>query len=71
MTSPRQHLGEAFGAWRPHMMLYVPYTDNELWGSRGLSHEFPFVVEVGTPWAVAIIPIAQFSDGSRPRFDVP
>lgn len=69
MTSPRQHLGPAFGAWRPHVMLYLPNTDDAAWGSRGFSNDFPSVVEDGTPWSVVVIPMAQFSDGSRPDFE--
>lgn len=69
MTSPHQFIGSAFGAWRPHVMLYVPYATDALWGADGLSNEFPFVAEDGTAWAVVIIPIAEFSDGSRPAVD--
>lgn len=68
MTSPRQRLGPAFGAWRPHVMLYLPYTDDDAWGSTGFSNDFPSVVEDGTAWSVVVIPMARFSDGSRPDF---
>jgi hypothetical protein len=63
MTSPRQHLGDAVGRWRPHVMLYIPYATNEQWGSRGFNPDYPFVSEQGTAWSVVVIPISKFSDG--------
>ncbi len=68
MTSSRQHLSDRFENWRPHIMLYLPYTSNKVWGSQGFNHDYPSVVEAETPWAVAVIPIAKFADGTRPTW---
>lgn len=64
MTSPHQDLGQRFGHWRPHVMIYLAGLSNEAWGIRGFTHDFPFVAEAGSPWAVAVVPMRQFSDGS-------
>lgn len=65
MMSPRQDLGPDFGPWRPHVMVYLPGLTNPDWGIAGFTHDFPFVAEPGTPWAVAVLPMAVYSDGSR------
>lgn len=66
MTSAHQHLGRDFGSWRPHVMIYIPYLTPRDWGARGFSNDFPVVVESGTAWAVGIVQLGQFSDGTRP-----
>jgi hypothetical protein len=66
MMSARQRLGAA-GAFRPHVMLYVPGVKNEAWGAPGFTPDFPFVAEAGTLWAIVVIPTPRFSDGSRPE----
>jgi hypothetical protein len=68
MTSSKQHLSDRFENWRPHIMLYLPYTSNKVWGSQGFNHDYPSVVEAETPWAVAVIPIGKFADGTRPTW---
>ncbi len=65
MMSPRQDLGPDFGPWRPHVMVYTPHLENADWGIPGFTHDFPFVAEPGTPWAVAVLPMAVYSDGTR------
>lgn len=64
MMSPGQDLGPDFGAWRPHVMVYIPDLDNGDWGIPGFTHDFPFVAESGGPWAVAVLPMRRYSDGS-------
>lgn len=71
MTSSKQHLADRFENWRPHIMLYQPFTTNAVWGSKGFNHDFPSVVEAGTAWAVAVIPIGRFADGSAPTWQPP
>jgi hypothetical protein len=34
MLSPQQHLTDADGAWRPHMMFHVPLADAAAWGAN-------------------------------------
>ena len=64
MMSPGQDLGPDFGAWRPHVMIYVPRLTNADWGISGFTHDYPFVAESGTPWAVAVVPMRRYADGS-------
>lgn len=65
MMSPHQDLGPGFGAWRPHVMVYLPHLSNADWGISAFSHDYPFVAESGTPWAVAVMPMRAYSDGSH------
>jgi hypothetical protein len=65
MMSPHQDLGPAFGPWRPHVMVYLPRLTNADWGITGFTHDYPFVAEAGTPWAVAVMPMRAYSDGSH------
>ncbi len=64
MMSPRQDLGPDFGAWRPHVMVYLPDLSNGDWGITGFTNDYPFVAESGTPWSVAVLPMRRYSDGS-------
>jgi len=64
MMSPGQDLGPDFGPWRPHVMIYLPGLTNADWGIEGFTHDYPFVAEAGTPWAVAVVPMRRYADGS-------
>lgn len=64
MMSPGQDLGPDFAAWRPHVMVYLPDVSNADWGIPGFTHDYPFVAESGSPWAVAVMPMRRYSDGS-------
>lgn len=64
MMSAGQRLGNA-GAFRPHVMLYLPGATNLEWGADGLSLDYPFVADGGEPFAIVVIPTPAFSDGSR------
>ena len=66
MISRGQYLGPRFGHWKPHIMMYTPYATNALMGAEGFSHDYPSVTGAGTPWAITVIPIEKFSDGSAP-----
>jgi len=69
MTSSRQYLGDNVENWRPHLMFYLPYAETTLFGNPGtLANGFPFIVEAGTTWAIGIVPIGVFSDGSTPTW---
>lgn len=65
MMSPGQRLGRA-GAFRPHVMLYLPGATNADWGAPGFTPDYPSVVDGGTTWAVVVITTPMFSDGSVP-----
>lgn len=65
MMSPRQHLSDAVGRYRPHLMFYTPYAKNaDRFGTKGLSHDLPFVTDENGPWATSNVPLAHFSDGT-------
>ena len=54
MWSGSQDTGPGAGAWRPHMMVYVPYYTNAMLGGNQPGRA-PFVVGGGTPYATALI----------------
>ncbi|HEY5810827.1 MAG TPA: hypothetical protein VIT67_22845 [Povalibacter sp.] len=56
MWSASQDTGPGFGAWHPHMMVYVPYYENSMLGGNEMGgHAAPFVVGEGTPFSIALI----------------
>ncbi|HEY5807595.1 MAG TPA: hypothetical protein VIT67_06490, partial [Povalibacter sp.] len=56
MWSASQDTGPGFGAWHPHMMVYVPYYENSMLGSNEVGgHAAPFVVGEGTPFSTVLI----------------
>src|SRR6266566_9492098 len=57
MWSADQILGPA-GHWHPHMMVFAPYYKNSMLGDNAAGSPLPVVFEdVGTPFAVAAIPV--------------
>ena len=70
MMSSGQDLGPDFGAWRPHVMVYLPHRSNRDWGIPGFTHDFPFIAEGGTPWSVAVLPMRVYADGTAAPRDV-
>ncbi len=57
MWSADQVLGPV-GHWHPHMMVFVPYYKNSMLGDNAAGSPLPVVFEdVGTPFAVAAIPV--------------
>jgi len=57
MWSADQVLGPV-GHWHPHMMVFVPYYKNSMLGDNAAGSPLPAVFEdVGTPFAVAAIPV--------------
>jgi hypothetical protein len=60
MWSAHQHLGSGIGAWRPHMMVFVPYYDNAMVGGNEFGSALPQVTDdAGTPFAVVVIPMDE------------
>jgi hypothetical protein len=56
MWSASQDTGPGFGAWHPHMMVYVPYYENSMLGGNEVGgHGAPFVVGEGTPFSTVLI----------------
>lgn len=73
MVSAGQYLGEPAGQFRPHVMLYSPYTTDADWGDNASPTDFPqLLMEAGGPHAVVVIPLpdnafVQPSNGSTQR----
>jgi hypothetical protein len=65
MMSSGQRLGRA-GAFKPHVMLYLPGATNVGWGAPGFTPEYPSVVDGGTVWSVVVITTPMFADGTVP-----
>ena len=60
MFSAHQHLGPGIGAWRPHMMVFVPYADATTVGATPFGEALPQVTDdAGTPFAVVVIPVDE------------
>jgi hypothetical protein len=60
MFSAHQHLGPGIGAWRPHMMVFVPYADARAVGAPPFGEPLPQVTDDGgTPFAVVVIPVDE------------
>ncbi|MFL5296160.1 MAG: hypothetical protein ACJ798_07235 [Phenylobacterium sp.] len=67
MLSPQQHLTDAPGAWRPHMMFHVPLADAAAWGANLPGS--PIMLDTDhapgpEPVSVFMMPAAAWSDGS-------
>jgi hypothetical protein len=66
MFSAHQHLGEV-GAWRPHMMVFVPYADRTTVGDTPFGGTLPTVTDdAGTPFAVVVIAVDEAQFVKRP-----
>lgn len=60
MFSAHQHLGPGIGAWRPHVMVFVPYADAATVGATPFGDTLPQVTDdAGTPFAVVVIPVDE------------
>ena len=57
MFSANQDLGLGAGAWHPHMMVYAPHYENSMLGGNAPDSGLPMVINVGTPFAVTVIPV--------------
>jgi hypothetical protein len=60
MFSAHQHLGPGVDAWRPHMMVFVPYADATTVGATSFGDTLPQVTDdASTPFAVVVIPVDE------------
>ena len=67
MFSAHQHLGPGIGAWRPHVMVFVPYADATTVGATAFGDTLPQVTDdAGTPFAVVVIPVDEKQFVKRP-----
>jgi hypothetical protein len=65
MLSKQGHLNNVDGPWRPHLMFFVPLTDDATWGAGSAGSpvvgSFMDTVERHT---VFLVPVAKWSDGT-------
>ena len=67
MFSAHQHLGPGIGAWRPHVMVFVPYADATTVGATPFGDTLPQVTDdAGTPFSVVVIPVDEKQFIKRP-----
>lgn len=67
MFSAHQHLGPGIGAWRPHVMVFVPYADATTVGATPFGDTLPTVTDdAGTPFSVVVIPVDEKQFLKRP-----
>lgn len=60
MWSAHQHLGPGIGSWRPHLMVFTPFNDNDMVGGNAFGSPFPQVSDdAGTPFTVVVIPVDE------------
>lgn len=64
MLSPDQYLSADGGRFRPHLMLYTPYATSATYGGRDEKLQLPVVTDAGTVWAVTVVMMPQWSDGT-------
>ena len=63
MMSRHQNLGFGLGAWRPHLMLWIPYLDGAAVGGSPPGAPEPHVFgRPGSRHSVLVIPLAEFVD---------
>lgn len=66
MMSGGQNLGNGFGAWKPHFMIYAPYYTADTIGRNALDSGLPTMfVGSGGPRATLIIPLAPGETGQH------
>lgn len=67
MLSGGQRLGSEVGRFKPHLMIYVPYTTPEQLGSPPAGCEHVCIFEhAGGPLAALILPMKEFNEVSIP-----
>lgn len=60
MMSGGQYLHPNIGRWLPHLMIWMPYTDQSDWGANQLAGDDPVVFRnPGGPFAMVVIPYGE------------
>ena len=65
MLSKLGHLNNAGGPWRPHLMFFVPLTEEATWGAGSTGS--PVVgafVDTVERHTVFLVPVSKWSDGT-------
>lgn len=60
MMSAGQYLHPDIGRWLPHLMIWMPYTEQDDWGANRLAGNDPVVFRnPGGPFAMVVIPYGE------------
>lgn len=64
MMSKQGFLSDAGGHWHPHLMIYLPRTDDAAWGANLKGSPIIGAQSSVEPVTVFIVPVTQWSDGT-------
>jgi len=64
MLSKQGHLSDRDGHWHPHLMFFVPQTDERAWGANLPGSPILAIKDTQDRLTVFLIPVAKWSDGT-------
>jgi len=64
MLSKEGYLGDAFGHWHPHLMFFVPLTNEKTWGADLPGSPVLAAPDPDDRLTVFLVPVAKWSDGT-------
>ncbi len=64
MLSRQGHLSDSDGHWHPHLMFFVPKTDDKTWGANLPGSPILALEDTQDRQTVFLIPVAKWSDGT-------
>ncbi len=69
MLSKQGHLSDRDGHWHPHLMFFVPQTDDKTWGANLPGSPILALKDTQDRLTVFLIPVAKWSDGTAAPMD--
>jgi hypothetical protein len=69
MLSRQGHLSDSDGHWHPHLMFFVPQTDDKIWGANLPGSPILALKDTQDRLTVFLIPVAKWSDGTAAPAD--
>ncbi|MGA7316081.1 MAG: hypothetical protein WBX22_19165 [Silvibacterium sp.] len=69
MLSRQGHLSDSDGHWHPHLMFFVPQTDDKTWGANLPGSPILALKDTQDRLTVFLIPVAKWSDGTAAPAD--
>ena len=69
MLSKQGHLSDQDGHWHPHLMFFVPQTDDKTWGANLPGSPILALKDTQDRLTVFLIPVAKWSDGTAAPMD--
>jgi hypothetical protein len=69
MLSRQGHLSDQDGHWHPHLMFFVPQTDDKTWGANLPGSPILALKDTQDRLTVFLIPVAKWSDGTAAPMD--